>query len=74
MPIYEFVCETCDAEFEQLFKSASDESAVSCPECGGSRTHKKFSTFAVSTSEGGGSSPSPCCTSCPAQDCASRKS
>jgi putative FmdB family regulatory protein len=73
MPIYEYVCETCNAEFEQLFKSYSDESAVSCPECGGGRTHRKFSSFAVSNPQERESAPSSCCTSCPAQDCASRK-
>ena len=71
MPIYEFVCEKCNVEFEQLFKRA-DNGCVVCPECGSKRTRKVFSAFAVS-SGGGGDSSSPDCSLCPNSSCASRK-
>ena len=32
MPIYEYKCRKCGAEFEQLLKRADEK--VNCPECG----------------------------------------
>ena len=70
MPIYEFVCEKCSAEFEQLFKSSLDNEAVQCPECGSENTRKKFSTFA--TAESVSNDPPPNCASCPNMSCEAR--
>jgi putative FmdB family regulatory protein len=33
MPIYEFTCCDCDAEFESFVKKASDAATVQCPAC-----------------------------------------
>ena len=53
MPIYEYRCQQCGAEFELLRSiSASDEDLV-CPECGVSEPSRKLSLFA---SSGGSSS------------------
>lgn len=41
MPIYEFECEGCGAEFEELVP-AGTERAV-CPECGAGETVRRFS-------------------------------
>ncbi|HPD15465.1 MAG TPA: zinc ribbon domain-containing protein [Planctomycetota bacterium] len=49
MPIYEFHCDRCDAEFEQLFRSMESAPRATCPSCGGSRTHRKLSLFGMST-------------------------
>jgi putative FmdB family regulatory protein len=38
MPFYEYVCETCEHEFE-AFQKISDEAIRECPECG--RTVRK---------------------------------
>ncbi len=51
MPIYEYTCKSCDARFEKLTKSMSDErERVACPECGSTKTARAMSVFAVSSS------------------------
>lgn len=37
MPIYKFVCENCEYEFEKYFEKISDykEEDIICPMCGG---------------------------------------
>ena len=51
MPLYEYRCEKCDEQFEEL-RSASDEDEVRCPSC--DRPAKKLlSAFSV-----GGGNPS----------------
>jgi len=57
MPIYEYVCETCNQEFEHLQRG--DEKPA-CPSCGKKRLSKKFSVPAAHT---GGGDPA-----CPARD------
>lgn len=68
MPIYEFECPTCRAEFEELVRRPADAASMRCPECGAGVT-KKLSRVALSfgqaepagytgTSAG---DPSPCC-------------
>lgn len=47
MPIYEYLCEKCEHEFEHLAKSMSDTGAVACPKCGSKKTGRKLSVFAV---------------------------
>lgn len=34
MPTYEYVCESCDHQFEQ-FQSMNDDPLEECPKCGG---------------------------------------
>lgn len=52
MPIYEYICEKCKAEFEELVRSS--DAKVQCPECGSVRVEKLFSPFARSCSGSGG--------------------
>ncbi len=47
MPIFEFVCESCGEEFEELVRSFSDTSQVSCPQCNSEQVKKKISVFAA---------------------------
>lgn len=60
MPIYEYHCDKCGSDFEQLV-SRSEEYNVKCS-CGSARVHRLLSAFAV----GGGNSesatfePGPC--------------
>ena len=49
MPIHEFACGTCDAEFELLVRH--DTIAV-CPECEGRKLTKLFSVPAAPQSSG----------------------
>ena len=72
MPIYEYCCQKCGLEFEQLLLDRN--ASVQCPECGSSDPKKKMSVFAhksdagFTPSSGGGSSCNGCssgvCTGC----------
>ena len=60
MPIYEYTCKRCDARFERLVKSMSDDgSKVACPECKSTQTARSMSVFAVSSAGVTGKSPNP---------------
>lgn len=50
MPIYEFRCDACAAEFEEL-TSASNATRVRCPKCSGARVTRLLSAFAVGGGE-----------------------
>jgi putative FmdB family regulatory protein len=60
MPIYEYVCMSCESHFEELVRH--DETPA-CPDCGSKKASRQFSTFAAhglskpsvgTASEGGG--------------------
>ena len=53
MPIYEFVCMSCEEHFEELVRG---ETEIACPNCGATKVAKQMSTFAMVG--GGGESPS----------------
>ncbi|HMA66433.1 MAG TPA: zinc ribbon domain-containing protein [Desulfosalsimonadaceae bacterium] len=46
MPIYEFVCEQCDHQFEELV-SLSDTSYPRCPKCQSEQVRKKISACGI---------------------------
>lgn len=55
MPMYEFVCRDCGAEFEELCTLSDVEAKrVPCPECEGTEVERRVSTFASSVEGGGG--------------------
>jgi putative FmdB family regulatory protein len=45
MPVYEYLCESCEHEFEELV--FRHDEVVPCPKCGSERSRKLMSTFAV---------------------------
>jgi putative FmdB family regulatory protein len=49
MPIYEYICKQCGAEFEELVFGGE---AVPCPECGATETEKLMSACSAKV-EGG---------------------
>ena len=57
MPIYEYKCEDCKANFELLVKTGDD--TVECLGCGGTNLQKKVSTTSSKSNCGDGG-----CTSC----------
>ena len=61
MPIYEYTCKRCDARFERLAKSMSEDesSKVACPECRSTQTARSMSVFAVSSGGASGKSSAP---------------
>ena len=44
MPIYEFVCMTCESHFEELVRLDAPDPA--CPDCGAKKVAKQLSVFA----------------------------
>ena len=69
MPIYEYRCGKCGAEFEKLVMSSTAN--VDCPKCSSRKVQKKLSVFGMSGVEkpfAGSSSCGSCtkskCTSC----------
>ena len=44
MPIFEYHCPRCDADFEEIVRSA--ETAVTCASCGHAGVSRKLSVFA----------------------------
>jgi putative FmdB family regulatory protein len=46
MPIFEYVCETCGQEFEELVFGSNSANGVSCPGCSSVEVKKKISLFA----------------------------
>ena len=43
MPIYEYVCEDCQSEFETLRSMSQADASMPCEQCGGEHTHRKIS-------------------------------
>lgn len=70
MPIYEYVCKSCDAKFEQLVRTMSggdaDRAKFKCPQCGSKQTARALSVFAVSSDsvKSAGSDEPPMCGRC----------
>lgn len=50
MPMYEFLCGSCEKDFETIVSSPEAVDRVECPECGSKKVHKKLSLFAKSAS------------------------
>jgi putative FmdB family regulatory protein len=50
MPIYEYVCPTCNETFEKRV-SADKADEVACPECGAPNAKRKLSRVVVQISE-----------------------
>jgi len=46
MPLFEFTCHHCQAQFEELISSRASEPPVHCPQCGSAEVQKQMSTFA----------------------------
>ena len=70
MPIYEYICDDCGAEYERIVTNARTK--VTCPKCESSKNTIQLSVFAAhggngakssggSSSSGSGSSSGGCC-------------
>lgn len=53
MPLYEFICEKCGYEFEEMKRISQRDEPEPCPECG-SPAQRQISETAVGGSSGGG--------------------
>jgi putative FmdB family regulatory protein len=45
MPIYEYVCMSCECHFEELVRY--DDATPACPECGAAKVSRQLSVFAA---------------------------
>ena len=72
MPIYEFVCERCEKEFEELVRSYSSQ--ATCPGCESTEVRRLLSTFSYSSGSTYSSSAGSSCSSCTSSSCSSCKS
>lgn len=54
MPLFGFVCEECQENFEELVISASNTDEVACPECGSPKVERQLSLVAALKSSNSG--------------------
>ncbi|MDO8630744.1 MAG: zinc ribbon domain-containing protein [Phycisphaerales bacterium] len=47
MPVYEYVCTSCEYEFEMFVRSMADRDEARCPKCHGVKVQRKLSVFAA---------------------------
>ncbi len=75
MPIYEYHCNACGADFEKLVFGSTTE--VSCEKCGSKNTGKLLSRFGMGRSSGGSSAGATSggsgCGGCSSSSCAGCK-
>ncbi|MBN2344901.1 MAG: zinc ribbon domain-containing protein [Candidatus Aminicenantes bacterium] len=70
MPVYEYKCRKCGAEFEKFFRSLAAAKNVKCEKCGSSQVTKLITCCSVSSrGKGGGSDSSSSCGSCSGDTC-----
>lgn len=67
MPLYEYLCLSCRIRFEALVSMGKEGEAV-CPDCGGRKLRKCFSSFGIGG--GAGRTSGNNCTSCRSGNCA----
>lgn len=51
MPIYEYLCPSCNGRFQKLVSGFSDPPGLACPRCGGQEVRRAISRVAVLKSE-----------------------
>lgn len=51
MPIYEYLCLECEAQFQSLVMGREEEGALRCPDCGKGRLKRLISRVAYHASE-----------------------
>ena len=50
MPIYEYRCRGCGADFERYVAGVASAAAVACPTCAGNDIMRKLSVFGMKSS------------------------
>ncbi len=69
MPIYEYACSKCGADFEELV--LGKEEAVRCPSCNSKRVKRALSVFSYSSGGTFHSSEGHSCDNCHKGSCSS---
>jgi len=63
MPIFEYRCQDCGAEFDELESVANRDKPHKCPTCGSMKSERMMSLFSTGSGGGGVSGASVCGTS-----------
>ncbi|MBN1352334.1 zinc ribbon domain-containing protein [candidate division KSB1 bacterium] len=73
MPIYEYQCNACGDDFEELLRSQAQENQIVCPSCHSQQIARRMSVFGFSggKTREGTSSNSTSCSGCTSKNCAS---
>ncbi|MBU0484067.1 MAG: zinc ribbon domain-containing protein [Proteobacteria bacterium] len=64
MPIYEFRCDDCKAQFEVIQSSSESQAEVVCEKCGSKKTRKTISASSYRLSSGKSSIPAGALSGC----------
>jgi putative FmdB family regulatory protein len=56
MPMYEYHCDSCGVQYEQLRRMSQADTGLECPVCGSEKVERQLSTFACG-SGGGAAAP-----------------
>jgi putative FmdB family regulatory protein len=56
MPIYEYICDDCETEFERIVLNKTQE--IACPKCAGKKNTIRLSVFSAPNGNGGSMSGS----------------
>jgi putative FmdB family regulatory protein len=51
MPIYEYLCPSCNGKFQRLVRGFSDPEGLTCPRCGSPEVRRAVSRFATLKSD-----------------------
>ena len=54
MPIFEYRCNDCGEEFDELESIANRDKPHKCPSCGSMKSERRISTFCAGSGEGSG--------------------
>ena len=73
MPVYDYKCRKCGAEFEKFLRSMAAAASVKCEKCGSSKVEKMVTCCAISSAgkseSAGHSASSHSCSSCSGSHC-----
>lgn len=52
MPIYEYKCDSCGNQYEQIRRMSEADSGLACPQCNSEAIRRQLSSFATSSGSG----------------------
>lgn len=73
MPIYEYICQSCNDKFE-ILTSIGNKALIKCPKCNSIQVEKIFSLFGIgrsSSNSGSTSNSTSSCNTCSTRNCSS---
>ncbi|NLF00516.1 MAG: zinc ribbon domain-containing protein [Anaerolineales bacterium] len=70
MPLYEYRCLNCDAQFDALRSVSAADAPIECPKCGEKNARRAISLFAAIGGDGVIAGSGSSCGSCASGSCA----